>query len=144
MNWNDILKLYSEWKKNPQGYTWCEYYNTYWIKQKWSRESKQRNYKRNDDIIYKSVSTVRNTKEVEYAIIGIENGDLLYLDGQYLKLKTNDTGYKSDLSVDYIRPFAFLTMWVDDDMNLVEDLPNLILDADFKIDIKGNLILNYG
>ena len=103
--------------------------------------------KRNKDIIYKTASTKRNGSDVEYEIIPVQDGDF-YLDyilaEQVLKLKYEDTGYNSDLTIDRIRPFNFLTMWVDNEMNLVADVPNLIIDAQFKIDNIGNLTLKYG
>ena len=55
-----------------------------------------------------------------------------------------DKGYSSNLTVDKIRPFNFITMNVNDGMELVADIPNLLLDAEFKIDNNGNLTLKYG
>ena len=43
-----------------------------------------------------------------------------------------------------IRPFNFISMEVNGEMNLVADIPNMILDAEFKIDNNGNLTLKYG
>ncbi len=138
-----ILQSYKKYLQDNKGCTsWWEYWNLY-VTKKWHRGNKQRNYQRNKDIIYKSTSTKRNGSNVEYELVPIEDGNL-YLDGKFLKLKYKDKGYSSDLTIDRIRPFDFLTMWVDDGMNLIADVPNIIIDAEFKIDNNGNLTLKYG
>ena len=144
---SSIFQAYHDYVQDNKGCkSWHEYYNLY-VSKKWHRGNKQRNYKRNKDIIYKTTSTKRNGSDVEYEIIPVQDGDF-YLDyilaEQVLKLKYEDKGYNSDLTIDRIRPFNFITMWVDDEMNLVADVPNLIIDAEFKIDNNGNLTLKYG
>lgn len=138
-----VWDLFLKWKQNNEGYSWSDYYFTYWIKQKYSRESKQRNYKRNGDIIYSSHKARRDNKVVGVNIIWPERGEL-YLDGQYLKYKYDDGGFNYNTHVDKIRPFAFLRMWADNDMYLNADVPNLILDTEFKIDNNSVLNIKYG
>lgn len=110
---------------------------------KWQRTNKQRNYKRNDDIIYNSVTGIKYDSEVTYDIVTDVN---LYLDGQYLKLKTEELEYNYSFGTDRIRPFTFITMEVDNNMNLNANIPNVIKDScKFEIDNNlGNLILTYG
>lgn len=139
----NILQEYYNWVNNKdECSTWHEHYNRH-IAKLWVRSSRQRNYQRNNDIIYKSTTTKRNDSEVKYELIPVEDGDF-YIDEQFLKLQYQDKGYSSNLTIDKIRPFNFITMEVDDEMNLVADIPNIILDAEFKIDNNGNLTLKYG
>ena len=138
----DFWQLYSDWYLNYRNeFTWIDYYNSKFT-DKFKRESKQRNYKRNGDIIYDSNASKRNNSITGIEIIPIKSGDL-YLDGQYLKLRYEDSGYSSDFTVDKIRPYNYLTMWVDNELNLVADMPNLLLDKSFFIDynVYGNLVL---
>lgn len=131
------------WKnKKDSCKTWREHYFLH-VAKKWHRENKQRNYKRNNDIIYKSTSTKRNGSQAIYEIITVKNSDL-YLDDTTLMLKRDDGTYSPEITVDKVRPFDFMRMQVTDDMYLVAEIPNLILDTDFKIDNNGNLIFNYG
>ena len=141
---SSIFQAYHDYVRDNKGCkSWHEYYNLY-VAKRWRRGNKQRNYKRNKDIIYKSTSTKRNGSDVKYEIIPIEDVNFYLENEQILKLQYEDKGYNSDLTIDIIRPFSFLTMWVDDEMNLVADVPNLIIDAEFKIDNNGNLTLKYG
>lgn len=109
---------------------------------KWLRANKQRNYKRNKDIIYKTVTASKYDSEVGYEIVSDID---FYLDGQYLKLRTGELEFNYSFGTDRIRPYTFITMQVDDLMNLKADIPNIIKDSCvFTIDNNGNLILNNG
>ena len=139
----NIIEEYYKWLNNKdECSSWHEHYNLH-VAKRWRRSSRQRNYQRNNDIIYKSTTTKRNDVDVKYELVPVEDGDF-YLDEQFLKLNYQDKGYSSNLTVDKIRPFNFITMNVNDGMELVADIPNLLLDAEFKIDNNGNLTLKYG
>lgn len=204
----NIWEEYNKWLNNPQGYSWKDYYFLF-VAKTWHRESKQRNYQRNNDIIYKNTTTKRNGVDTENELISVEDGNF-YLDENILYLTYEDKGYKTEESysaypvsayvdsdldlnitlkngvtgtnfyidsdgnlvnkgtdeysienqnlvlndelllrtvpvkIERIRPFNFITMEVDDNMNLVANIPNMILDAEFKIENNGNLTLKYG
>lgn len=136
MNWNEI---YNQYLKNSEGMTWEQYYSKY---HKWRREDKQRNYKRNKDIIYHTESAKKVFNDITYKVVKTDNEEF-FLDGNNLYLKYEDSGYNDNINTESIRPFGFIKMRVDDNMYLNARIPNIILDAQFTIDKNGNLYLNY-
>lgn len=137
--------LYTAWRNDNRGFEyWLDYY-FHFRNFEWQRESKQRNYKRNKDIIYNSNSADRNNKKVGIEIKGIDDYNF-YLDRNILKLEYEDKQgeYSYNSEVDKLRPFDFVTMEVNKEMKLTADIPNIIMDANFFIDKQGKLNLIYG
>lgn len=137
-----IYDHYINWLSNPQELSWIEYYNLI-VTKKWIRQSKQRNYKRNNDIVYRTSKIQKNNSNYKFGI-NINESDYFYIDNQYLKYDYSNNEYNKKDGLVLISPFKFITMDVTNCMNLVVDIPNMILDKEFEIDNNGNLILNYG
>ena len=135
----NITDYYKKWLNNNEGISFIEYYNKY-NNTRWDRSNKQRNYKRNKDIIYKSPLAKRVNQRITYKLVGINDGDF-YFDGQYLRYKYNEVGYSAKVSFELIRPYTYITMDVNNNLILTADIPMLVNDASFEI-IDGNLIFS--
>jgi hypothetical protein len=76
----NIYELYSEWESHKNEYTWEEWYNLYWIT--FLRDDKQKNYKRNGDIIHKDDKIFKDERKTNYElkkyqpVIILDNGDV--------------------------------------------------------------------
>ena len=138
-----IWEHYNNYLSNPQDCeSWVEYYNVV-VTKKWIRQSKQRNYKRNKDIVYQDSKIKYNGLLLKYNI-RFADYDYFYIDNQFLKLEYSSQVKDESHKTRNIYPFRYMTAFVDDEMNLVADIPNMIIDAEFKIENNGNLILKYG
>ena len=132
-----IGDYYERWKLDNEGLNFIEYYNKY-NDTRWDRLNRQRNYKRNKDIIYKLPTARRGDERVTYRLIGINDGYFYFYD-QFLRYRYDKGKYDPRNAVEYIRPYTYITMNVNEDLKLEADIPILVEDAKFTIK-DGNLI----
>lgn len=102
-----------------------------------TKRNRQRNYKRNGDILFSTTSSVqRNGTETIYDIV--DGGEFkLNESSLYFIFQEDSTYYYGN---DRIRPYTFIQMYVDNEMNLFGYYPNIVDSEIFIIDNNGNLI----
>lgn len=135
-----IADLYKQWLDEGAQGSFIMYYNlneNRW----WDRLNKQRNYKRNKDIIYRDSNHVRADLKVQYKLMAVNDGDFVF-DDKFLLYKYDTENYANNASYEYIRPFTYAKMNVNDELKLEVTVPMLVDDVEFEIK-NGCLIIDY-
>lgn len=91
------------------------------------KRSRQRNYKRNGDIIYSSISAVNSNNIFDY-IIDLDGIFIIVDDYLYYEYEDGTHYYLKER----IRPYSFIQMYVDN---------NMILNGYYDNDTKNDLFL---
>ena len=102
-----------------------------------TKRDRQRNYKRNGDILYSTTSSIqRNGIETTYDIV---DGGEFKLDGNILNfIYEEDSKYY--IGNDRVRPYSFIEMYIDNEINLIGYIPNIVDSEIFIVDNNGNLV----
>lgn len=144
MTQKEFNKILDDWNWYHSDMTWDEYYKTY-INLDYVKGDHQRNYQRNDDLVYHTNNTKANNRSINYVLGDLEapyfelldNGNLIYHHDTYGAIE-----YNKKSITQLISPFAYMSMWVDDNLDLIADVPIVIYgDTEFEFNEYGNLII---
>lgn len=144
MTQSEILLTLADWKAYYGDLSWNEYY-TRFLCPSYSKTDGQRNYQRNEDVVYHTTNTKTNKRTINYLLGDIEapvfelhsNGNLYYSHSSYGSIQYNKNNIEQVLY-----PFAYMSIEADKDNCLIANIPTVAYgDVDIQFNSDGELII---
>lgn len=142
MTQGEILYILADWQGYYKDLSWQEYYERF-LCPSYQKTDGQRDYQRNDSLVYHTTNTKANKRTIKYLLEDIEglefkqDGNLYYNHSKYGNIQYNKNNIEQ-----VIYPFAYMSIEADKDNCLIANIPTVALgDVDIQFNSVGELII---